>query len=274
MESDTTSQSPREKREHTGEAVVVFLDILGFRRMDDSLHFPQEQRDAIQALRDRTPRDTDSPAVRADFYSFMDSIVRVLFFESGETRDAFRRHEMQWAQEAQQDLLKYGLLVQGGIAEGKVHSSPAEEMVFGSAVSMAYELASKAAYFPRVAVAPSIAEANEDFGWLGKWRDETWFIDYLRRPDVLWRGECVVTKVPWLTEVLEPHKRAVLSYVAGVTSQKELARCAWLVLYHNQSVNAVLWSKCTTASKGEEEVRSRLQDCLMQTDELLASKKT
>jgi len=274
MDSSVTHLSPREKMPFTGEAVVVYLDILGFRRMDDSPHFPDGQRDAIRALRLLVPAATDYPAVRADFYSFADSIVRVLSLESseGKDRDTFRRYHMQWALNAQDELLKKGLLVQGGVAEGRIFSNPAEDMVFGQALSRAYKLASEDAYFPRVAVAPSIAEANRDFPWLMKWRDDTWFIDYLRPPGIRWVGECTVTNMPYLTKRLEPHKTAVRSYVAGVTNHKELARCAWLVLYHNLNVNAVLWSRCATATKEEEEVRSRLQGCLIQTDDLLVSK--
>jgi len=64
----------------------------------------------------------------------------------------------------------------------------------------------------------------------------------------------------------------VLNHVDGVTNQKELARCAWLVLYHNRNVDAVLGPESATASKVEGEARSRIQDCLIQMDKLLASK--
>jgi hypothetical protein len=272
MEPNETPPNPSEKPAQTGEAVVVFLDILGFRRMDSTKGFPEGQRAALSAIRNLPRRDLRPPAVRTDFYPLADAVVRVLFFESEGTRDAFRGDQMLWALEAQQELLKNGLLVQGGIAEGRVFSSPAEDMVFGPALSKAYELASEGAYFPRVAVAPSIAEDNEDFDWLKKWRDETWFIDYLLRPDVLWHGDCDVTRVPWLTETLEPHKTAVLRYVAGVRNQKELAKCAWLALYHNMNVETILWPKRVTATANEEEVRTRLDDCLIRTHELLMPK--
>jgi hypothetical protein len=271
MELSNASPTPHEKSALTGKAVVVYMDILGFRKMDNSQDFPKEQRDAINAIRSLPCGDLGPPAVRADFQSLSDTAVRVLFLESESSGswDALMGHQMLWARDAQLQLLGKGLLVQGGIAMGRVFSDPVDKMVFGPALSRAYELATDQR-FPRVVVAPDVAERNRNFGWLKKWRDETWFIDYLRPPDVLCRGGWDVTRVPWLTETLEPHKETVLRYITGIGGQRQSEKCTWLVLYHNLSVNSTLWPKCATDPRNKEEVRSRLESCLIETHEVPA----
>jgi len=242
--------------------VVVYADILGFRRMCDPGRSPIEPLKALAAIRALRPETDETPAVQIHFYVLGDSFVRVLLLQPDLEQegpwDAVERRQMLWAVDAQASFCSRGHLVQGGVATGLVYSNLVKATVYGPALCRAIELKSEKARSSGIAVDDEIAKRHAgDFHWLER-QDETWFIDYLGLPPFL-AGRRDTAIVPWLKR-LEQHKNAVRDYYRASQDEKQRARCKRMILHHNRKVESML-RPASNPAPGIEDVRARIEAC-------------
>jgi hypothetical protein len=147
--------------------VVVFIDILGFRKfVADTIDIDgNEITKKIQGLHDAfmsmryffdMDKETDTQATR-QVTQFSDSVV--ISFLATERSEVF--HTLFSIQLLLTELISKGILCRGGIAFGKLfHDS---KVIFGPALIKAYDAESKAALFPRIILDESIISLGAQY---------------------------------------------------------------------------------------------------------------
>jgi hypothetical protein len=189
------------------EAVVSFIDILGFSNMVANLE-PQEIAEILEFFRSEysVKNVTDSEARsgikrECEVYFFSDSVVRVRWDDPrgevsfmAETEEVMSLAHMQW------QLLKRGVLVRGGVAKGAMYSSAETNTVFGPALVEASAM-EKMAVNPRIVISGEVfhqflcdmfsppewirqdCQGNRWASWPESGlEDEPWWINYLWGP--------------------------------------------------------------------------------------------
>jgi hypothetical protein len=139
-------------------------------------------------------------------------------------------------------------LVRGGVSYGNIYSS--SDRIFGPALVAAYELESKYALYPRIAVDPRLLEelkrnellkaVHHDLAdetpyiqnLIRKGNDGIWFVDYIRA------FERELDDPSMYPDLLREHRTLILdgakrfSKLNGVMS-----KYLWLAVYHNTRVS-------------------------------------
>jgi hypothetical protein len=134
---------------------VAFLDILGFSDMIVSGGAEREIAELFEVLRKRAGEVERgiSRAGRMQFTAFSDSIV-----VSEDVMDGVGTHRIAgYAAYLTLELLARGFLVRGGLSTGDLYHR--DGTVFGPALIDAYQLESKVALFPRLAVSAAFRES-------------------------------------------------------------------------------------------------------------------
>jgi hypothetical protein len=228
------------------ECIVTFLDILGFRDLISTKS--AEQVDEIIKLTRYFVADEEGEQEELGLQTiaFSDSVIRMR--KASEKSGLY--FELMSLLHAQGELLNHGVLVRGGIALGKVFQD--EDRIFGPGFVEAYELESKVAVYPRIAVAPNLLKAlsssvfpmehslDVELGYvmsiLALGDDGIYFVDYLRAfrseldnladyPDFLARHQQVITALG-----------KTVGERDGAPSSLAL-KANWLACYHNRVVD-------------------------------------
>lgn len=176
------------------ERIVAFIDILGFRSLVNSTidrETSEVDSDKLKILGDSlmlikrgfkdSLEDIQKPSDFQITY-FSDSIV-VSFPSSVENLSiVFKTLKC-----IQIELIEQGILLRGGIVQGKVLHTP--DMILGPAMINAYDLESKSALYPRITIDPEIIHhyfpdeflADDDLKAAIKIDfDNTFYIDYFK----------------------------------------------------------------------------------------------
>ncbi|MCX6841298.1 MAG: hypothetical protein NTX53_03300 [candidate division WOR-3 bacterium] len=232
------------------EAVVAFVDLLGFKDMvkhaGNSIANPMA---AIEALRSALAAlDDDWHMPDASLLTFSDMAMYVSLLRPA--ADELAGYELEWVYgrvaETQRKLLNMDLLIQGGVAKGPVYCDTESNTVFGPAVNLAVKMASHDAVFPRVVVASELvtederqANMNGDWGPVVSFGDGVWFVNYLYPgPDVTF-GVGHPTEKNCLA-LLANHKKAVLHYAERACSPDTQSKIIWARTYHDAYVSSFL----------------------------------
>jgi len=138
------------------QALVTFIDILGFREMVQDDPTGCEVKQAVHLLRHYGTADVDE---RSHYgftaYNFSDSVVRCNPLGEGlPSSESILIQEIEELTYIQGELIRLGILVRGGIAYGDVYFG--EQEVFGPAFIDAYTLESKHACYPRILIHPNL----------------------------------------------------------------------------------------------------------------------
>jgi hypothetical protein len=137
------------------EAIVTFVDILGFKSLVDGnpAHVVAAAIDRLQqsvqpadprARRAATVRPIDSSRVHA----FSDCVVRVRLIEGPDDLGPTFIHELADLAAIQASLAQAGVFVRGGVTIDEIHSS--DTVVFGPGLIRAYKLENELAHVPRI----------------------------------------------------------------------------------------------------------------------------
>jgi hypothetical protein len=253
------------------EALVTFVDILGFRELVRATPDANDLWKKIAEFRRSLPAE-DEYAEELHVITFSDSIVRVRWAHT----ESAVFYEFMDLLHAQASMANAGVLVRGGVALGKVSSG--SHGVFGPAFIDAYDLESKFASFPRIVVSPQILariadgslpparhnqpahEAQEIRNLLRQGEDGVWFIDYLRAMESEAGGP------EEYIDFLSSHRDAILRHLAQrKVVQLDLdavgLKLSWLARYHNEHVRSL--RENTLAQHG-----SSAEDLCIPTDQL------
>ena len=235
----------REQELEYRDAVVTFIDILGFRDLVAN-RTAQEILSSIGLLRafGGTEDSNQLEPFETQSFAFSDSVVRVRYFDfqDGEGQGAIFSETLNLVH-AQAELVNRGILVRGGLTTGRIFAAPSN--VFGPAFVRAYELESSFANFPRIVLGPEVFSAlrndvrlSDDVAHdvhylrrlLRKGDDGLWFIDYLKAI----RRE--LDEPELYPDLLSEHRRMILQNAAAASSLRTLQKYLWLSTYHNSVV--------------------------------------
>jgi len=238
------------------KAIVTFLDILGFRDLvaNDS---PEEVDRKLNALERITGPVyiTDDPHDRQlepSVFWFSDSVVRVRHLETEANIEAptgLLFHELLDMVYAQGELIKEGILLRGGVTYGEVVSSSSR--VFGPGVIKAYEVESKLALYPRVALAPELLKElrrnpllksemhtpKDERDYIGqllrRGDDGVWFVDYATAI------EEELDDIDRYPIFLNCHRDIIVNgSTRFLRRPNTLRKYLWLAYYHNSVLDA------------------------------------
>ena len=230
---------------HFVDAIVSFVDILGFRSMLET----RPAHDILGVLRllrwtaEADPNDTEPTAhVRV----FSGSVIRVA--RRDETGSLFS--EVNALRLAQMEMAAQGVFLRGGITFGEAYWD--EAAVFGPGVVDAYQTLSNFAVVPRIVIAPPVLRSilkgvgqtdgvNQELAYLrtmiARADDGVWFIDYLRNAEREMDGP------EMYGDLLKGHKSAILGLSSTVERTGGLSSLAmktgWLARYHNEAIGAL-----------------------------------
>ena len=200
--------------------VVAFLDVLGFSSFvaaDAKSSVPVHLERIIAALRDAR---SSAYAKELEVRAFSDSIVI-----SAQLRPEAIFGLFLAVIDLQRRFMTKGVLIRGGIAFGKHHSSP--DAIYSEALIRAYELERDQARFPRVLVDSDLLDwFSNDQATTSKMsveinsrllrdRDNLVFLSYLE------------------ADILDAHMKLLLSYNVENVTASVLEKLQWLASYHN-----------------------------------------
>ena len=230
---------------HFIDAIVSFVDILGFRSMLET----RPAHDILRVLRflqwtaEADPNDTEPLAhVRV----FSGSVIRVA--RRDEPGSLFS--EVNALRLAQMEMAAQGVFLSGGLTFGEAYWD--ETALFGPGVVDARQISDNFAVVPRIVIAPPVLRSilkgvtgedglNQELAYLRtmitRAEDGVWFIDYLRNAGREMDGPEVYG------DLLKGHKEAILGLSSTVESSGPLSALAmktgWLARYHNEAIRAI-----------------------------------
>jgi hypothetical protein len=241
-------------------ALVVYLDILGFRELiQQSVSDPLKVYDILSAL--RTVKEHTSESIQFDddghkpppsifrAFNFSDLTVRATLTEPT-TFIEILNWEFIYLSSIQARLAcRDGLLLRGGISHGSISVQPEEfwgdDILFGPALVHSYELESKKAIYPRIIIDKELIELaskEADTFWtqsIAEADDGTHFIHYLSPLALGWLQPASVFNDPNVT--MEQHKQTIETKLTEFKSHPFNDRIAekltWLARYHNSVVD-------------------------------------
>ena len=145
------------------EAIVTFVDILGFKNLLKSSD-ASKIYNILQLFRFKYEKDSLSNFhhygidVKMDVHFFSDSVVRIKYI---------RDYEENWQNTAsdevlslafmQTGLLEHGILVRGACAKGLIYSDTISNILFGPALVEAYVMEDDSAVYPRIVLSEEVA---------------------------------------------------------------------------------------------------------------------
>jgi hypothetical protein len=162
------------------EKYVVFLDLLGFRKLIKKIGNDVSERSrVVEAL--KLVRDTicENPAIDLQFTYFSDCIVVSAERSPHALWEIFQSVELLTF-----NLLQYDVLVRGGLTVGAIHHS--KDFIFGTAMIEAYDIEREKAGGPIVLLSAEVVQDAVKLGpdftqWLKEDGPERHFVNYLIR---------------------------------------------------------------------------------------------
>jgi hypothetical protein len=241
------------------KAILTHIDILGFSDLiNKSTKDAGQVVEIARTLRTiksqmsekaRITQRSGSRATRFVALNFSDLTVRVSYLNGEQSLLDSLDWELFYLATKQCALTLGGTLLRGGISLDNIYveaSEPlappnfqAERIIFGPALVQAYELESKTAVFPRIAIDPDLMTHIHQSGgkvttaYYRRGEDGVHFVDYLRAT-----CDSLDYTIDDVDDTLRQHrdlaiaKLEELRLAAPRTRQKAL----WLALYHNSTV--------------------------------------
>jgi hypothetical protein len=147
---------------------ICFVDILGYKNLLDELGeneflqiientFDKIEKDINFSIRTKRIHSEYIPLPSVEYHIFSDNI---LFFTeidglSQIEKENYLAYLMSFIAETQNNLLREGILLRGGLTVGKLYYKQGK-YIYGSGLMRAYELESTVANYPRIIIDPEI----------------------------------------------------------------------------------------------------------------------
>jgi hypothetical protein len=243
------------------KAILTHIDILGFSDLIKESRSNAAKVDEIartlQTIKSqmseggRGKQKSGKPSGNFVSLNFSDLTVRVSYVDSEESLLDSLDWELFYLATKQFELTSQGILMRGGIAVDDIYvqsdglHSPevqTEKIIFGPALVQAYELESKTAVFPRIAIDPDLMakvhQAPDKITptYIRRGDDGVHFVDYLR-------GTCDALGYTMddVYSTLEQHSVIAIDKLKALNNQgnKIRQKALWLALYHNAIVDQI-----------------------------------
>jgi hypothetical protein len=231
------------------EALVTFIDILGFRGLvkENAAATINNVLETLQCAASEHSVQTDERDAEDDpgagtSFAFSDSIVRVRPYDRAPGEGAVFA-ELFFLALTQGELAFEGIFVRGGVTIGEIYFE--NNKLFGPALVRAYDIERKAKY-PRIVIDKKVMEEYERDSRLrashhsfahDKWYVKSLmyrnFVDYL--PVSIGEMEFDIDRDNALVE----HARYIKAAISAATKRDVRMKYKWLVRYHNAALKRI-----------------------------------
>jgi hypothetical protein len=143
------------------DAVVTFIDILGFKDMISNLN-ENTINDILQLFHLQYNQDSLSDqsdwgkTYTTEIHFFSDSVVRVKYTDEDEEFLNAVTDEIISLAVMQLELLKHDILIRGGCTRGMVYSNLSSNVLFGPALMEAYNIEKDLSVYPRIVISDNV----------------------------------------------------------------------------------------------------------------------
>lgn len=144
------------------EAIVTFIDILGFKNMlsnfDANGIYDVLNQFHLQHNKNSLSNHTTAykKNYETEVYAFSDSVVRIKYTDYEDMWLNTATDEVITLAVMQFELLKRGILIRGGCTKGMIFSDAPSKILFGPALAEAYKIESELSVYPRIVVSESV----------------------------------------------------------------------------------------------------------------------
>lgn len=247
------------------KAILTHVDIMGFGGLIEASKNDSTKVSGIaktlqtiktQMAEGGRQKRHGKPSARFDSLNFSDLTVRVSYVDNDDALLECLDWELFYLATKQCELALEGILIRGGISFGAIYvesnaipDQRVERIIFGPALVRAYELESKLAIFPRIAIDSDLmskvhaAPGKIPTTYIRRGDDGIHFVDYLR-------GTCDTLgyTAQDVDETLERHKSITMSKLKELSQLGEIIRqkALWLALYHNATIALMSSSETPT----------------------------
>jgi hypothetical protein len=237
------------------EAIVTFVDILGFKALvdDKPAHVVAAAIERLQqSVRPAEPKTRSKATVgtidASRVHAFSDCVVRIRPIEGPDDLGPTFIRELADLAAIQASLARAGVFVRGGVTIDRIHSS--DTVVFGPGLIRAYKLEDELAHVPRIVVDPAAIQKfrarpvpktrmNTEIAAMRRAvrhaDDGLWFVDYLRA------GAAALGDDAAIRAFLKEHRARVIEAAANVdVGSSVLPKYLWAAKYHNGACARIL----------------------------------
>jgi hypothetical protein len=140
------------------EAIVTYIDILGFKNMLSNLDANDiyETLNMFHIQHNQNSLSNHENKHETNIYFFSDSVVRVKFTDGVEGWESTATDEVISLAVMQLELFKRGILLRGGCTKGMIYSNAPSNILFGPALVEAYKIESELSVYPRIVISESV----------------------------------------------------------------------------------------------------------------------
>ena len=146
------------------EAVVSFIDILGFKDMITN-RTANEVYNIYQLFHFQSHKKSQSDfeersglSLEYEVYSFSDSVVRIKYVNDNDIAFLVENDEILSLGTIQNELFKKGVMIRGGVVRGLIYSEPTSNTLYGPALNEAYRLENELAKTPRIILSNQVVQ--------------------------------------------------------------------------------------------------------------------
>lgn len=157
------------------EAIVTFIDILGFKKMllnldVNGIYDVLRQFHLQHNQNSLSNHKEHGKNYETEVYFFSDSVVRIKYTGDEDLWLNTASDEVITLAEIQLNLFKQGILLRGGCTKGMIYSDVHSNILFGPALAEAYKIESELSTYPRIVVSESVwADYLKDMTTLAHW---------------------------------------------------------------------------------------------------------
>lgn len=145
-------------------AMVSYIDILGFKNLvaqrtaTEIYEIYQEFYTQLKEENLTGQEEVSGIHYDLDVHFFSDSVVRIKYLcPESDTAFNAETEELVSLGKMQNNLLKKGVMIRGGVSEGMIFSDTSSNILFGPALIDAYLLESTEAVYPRLVISDAVA---------------------------------------------------------------------------------------------------------------------
>ena len=158
----TVNSAEKHKDIQYREAIVTFIDILGFKNMLSNLDangiYEVLNQFHLQHNKNSLSNHTTEheKTYETEVYFFSDSVVRIKYTDYEDMWLNTASDEVITLAVMQFELFKRGILIRGGCTKGMIYSNTSSNILFGPALAEAYKIESEFSVYPRIVVSESV----------------------------------------------------------------------------------------------------------------------
>jgi hypothetical protein len=222
------------------EAIISFVDIIGFRNLVDKDETGKEILEILKIFSMMSGVNNKVLGTQPAVFNLSDSVVRIRDIKTVKENyiEELFATEIMILINIQRRMIENGILIRGGTTQGNIYFD--DNHIFGPGFNDAYSLEKEKAKYPRIVISDEITDKYKNYrefniAFKKDGSDNIWFIDYLSH--ILYIDESTKQSnelflIKHKQTIEENYKRLMKSEDNNSKDKYE-----WLVNYHNERVN-------------------------------------